>query len=71
MIKADFQAIFHKEQKLIAIQAGIFIFFVAILVVVGALVYHKTSIHDRQEAIEQKRSIEGGFMDLRKSVEGE
>lgn len=71
MLKASLQDILHREQKLIVIQVFIFSLIVAVLVVVGALVYQKTSIHDREEAIEQKRSIEGGFIDLRKAVESQ
>ncbi|MGE4295635.1 MAG: hypothetical protein AB7E49_08040 [Campylobacterales bacterium] len=69
MLKANLQQMIHKEQKLILIQIVVFTLIMAILIVVGALVYHKTSIHDREEAIEQKRSIEGGFQGLQKAVE--
>ena len=63
--------IFIKEQKLIVIQMLVFSIFVATLVVVGAVVYNKTSIYERQDAFEQKRTIEGGFSDLQKKADEE
>lgn len=69
MQKESLFALFHKEQRLIVVQLVVFSIFVALTIVVGAVVYNKTSIHDKEEMFEQKRSIEGGFTGLRKSVE--
>ncbi|MDR0664979.1 MAG: hypothetical protein LBF86_05600 [Helicobacteraceae bacterium] len=64
-----FKDILQKEQNLIIAQLGIFACVVALFLVVGAAVYSKTSIHDREEAIEQKQSITGGFRNLQQSTE--
>ncbi|MDR2152831.1 MAG: hypothetical protein LBO72_08420 [Helicobacteraceae bacterium] len=64
-----FKDILHKEQKLIMAQLGVFACVITLLLAVGAVVYSKTSIHDREEAIEQKHSITSGFRNLQQSAE--
>ncbi|MDR2033602.1 MAG: hypothetical protein LBP89_03095 [Helicobacteraceae bacterium] len=61
--------ILRKEQKLIMTQLGVFACLITLLLVVGAVVYSKTSIHDRVDAIEQKQSITGGFRNLQQGAE--
>ncbi|MDR1451955.1 MAG: hypothetical protein LBI57_06470 [Helicobacteraceae bacterium] len=61
--------ILYREQKLIMTQLGVFACVVTLFLVVGAVVYSKTSIHDREEVTEQKQSITSGFRNLQQSAE--
>lgn len=63
--------LFIKEQKLIVIQVMVFSMILAVTIVIGAVTYNKTSIYDRQDALEKQQSIKGGFSDLQKNVEEE
>lgn len=61
--------LFIKEQRLVVLQVLFFSIFLATLTVIGAVVYNKTTIYERQDALEQKRTIEGGFTDLKDAVD--
>jgi uncharacterized membrane protein YjfL (UPF0719 family) len=50
-------------------QLGVFACVVTLLLVVGAAIYAKTSPHDREEAIQQKQTITGGFRNLQQASE--
>jgi hypothetical protein len=65
---SQYGGLWQREQRLIVVQIFIFLLFVSLMVVTGAIVYSQTSIHDAAK-IEEKRSIEGGFLDLRRAVE--
>ncbi|GHS88774.1 hypothetical protein FACS189487_07740 [Campylobacterota bacterium] len=60
---------FKREHKLISVQISVFACVVTMLLIVGAIVYNKTTIHDRVNAVEQRQSIEGGFHNLQKALE--
>ena len=66
--KGGLSSLWQKQQRLIVIQVFIFLICISVIVITGAVVYSKTSIHDI-DRIEQKRTIEGGFLDLRRAVE--
>ena len=68
--KSGFSGLWQKQHRLIVVQSSVFLLFVSVIVVTGAIVYSQTSIHDI-DRIEQKRTIEGGFLELRRAVEGE
>ncbi|GHV01971.1 hypothetical protein AGMMS49521_3070 [Campylobacterota bacterium] len=60
--------VWFAEQKLIALQALVFVFLATITITIGAVVYNKTSIHAVQNT-KQTTTITGGFNDLKKNVD--
>ncbi|MDR0746604.1 MAG: hypothetical protein LBE89_01790 [Helicobacteraceae bacterium] len=55
-----------REQKLLAVQLVVFTVILTIAIVMGAFVYNKTSIFDRDDSIDQSQSIQDGFNNLQK-----
>ncbi|MDR3162513.1 MAG: hypothetical protein LBT81_01455 [Helicobacteraceae bacterium] len=60
------KSVFIEEQKLIVLQLVVLTIILTIAIVMGAFVYNKTSIFDRDDSINQSQSIQDGFNNLQK-----
>ncbi|MDR2904718.1 MAG: hypothetical protein LBU73_02020 [Helicobacteraceae bacterium] len=55
-----------REHKLLITQISAFGCFLALILVVGAIVYSKTTVHERENAVDVKRNISDSFQELQR-----